>query len=146
MVVIDMGGVYQHYCSDVTRTFAIGQASLQQHEVYEVVREAQRKAIETVRPGIPVGEVDRAARQVIEAAGYGAYFTHRTGHGLGIEVHEEPYVHGDNPQLIEPGMVFSIEPGIYLPGAFGVRIEDIVIVTDDGCECVTKFPKDLRVL
>jgi Xaa-Pro dipeptidase len=141
LVVVDIGGVLRRYCSDVTRTFAVGAPVGKARDVYEVVREAQAAALRVVRPGVPLAEVDRAARSVIESAGYGAHFTHRTGHGVGIDIHEEPYVHGDNQELIEPGMVFSIEPGIYLEGQFGVRIEDVVVVTEDGCEPLTKAPK-----
>lgn len=142
MVVIDMGGISNHYCSDMTRTVAVGEVSEQAREVYEVVRCAQQAGADAVKAGIPIGEVDRVTRAVIEDAGYGQYFIHRTGHGLGIEVHEAPYVYGENRQIIEPGMVFSIEPGIYLPGKLGVRIEDIVFATETGCESFNQFTKD----
>lgn len=146
VVVIDMGGIGNHYCSDVTRTIVVGEASPKAREVYEVVRRAQEVGAQAVKPGVPIGHIDRVTRGEIDKAGYGNYFIHRTGHGLGIDVHEEPFVHGGNQQLIEPGMVFSIEPGIYLPGEFGVRIEDIVIATETGCESLNRFRKDLLVV
>jgi len=146
MLIIDMGGVYNHYCSDMTRTIAIGEVSDKQREVYNLVRLANETAQKKVKPGVRFMDIDLAARQVIEDGGYGPLFTHRTGHGLGIEIHEAPYVHKANEQLVEPGMVFSIEPGIYIPGEFGVRIEDIVIATEDGCESVNLAPKDLIIV
>lgn len=142
-VLIDMGGRLNEYCSDMTRTVYLGRPNEKFQEVYETVLEAQMTAISAVKPGVTAAEIDHAARNVIIAAGYGEYFTHRTGHGLGIEIHEEPYIHGNNPQLLEPGMVFSIEPGIYLPGEFGVRIEDIVVVTNDGVEVLNQASKKL---
>lgn len=141
-VLIDMGGRYQEYCSDMTRTFYLGRPNDRFKEVYNIVLEAQLAAIAKVKPGALASDIDRAAREVIERAGYGEYFTHRTGHGLGIEIHEEPYITGSNPQTLREGMVFSIEPGIYLPGEFGVRIEDIVVVTGDGVEVLNKVSKD----
>ncbi|RKN86967.1 M24 family metallopeptidase [Paenibacillus ginsengarvi] len=147
LIIIDTGGVLDRYCSDMTRTFCVGEPSEEQRAVYELVKEAHLAGIRAVRPGATLADVDRAARSVIEAGGYGAYFVHRTGHGLGIDVHEEPAVQADNDELIVPGMVFSIEPGVYLPGKFGVRIEDIVIVTENGCESVNAaVSKELTVL
>jgi Xaa-Pro dipeptidase len=141
-VLIDMGGRYQEYCSDMTRTFYLGKPNDRFKEIYNIVLEAQLAAIAKVKPGALASDIDRAAREVIEQAGYGEYFTHRTGHGLGIEIHEEPYITGSNPQTLREGMVFSIEPGIYLPGEFGVRIEDIVVVTNDGVELLNKVNKE----
>lgn len=141
VVIIDMGGRWQRYCSDVTRTFILGHPPNRVREVYNVVLAAQEAALRAVRPGVALGEIDRAAREVIEAAGYGPYFTHRTGHGLGIDIHEAPDVSAGSEERVEAGMVFSIEPGIYLEGDFGVRIEDCVVVTDDGCEPLTRAPK-----
>lgn len=145
LVIIDMGGIWQHYCSDMTRTIGVGEVSQKQQDVYHIVKEAQEAAASAVRPGVRLGDIDLAARRVIADSGYGEQFVHRTGHGLGIEIHEAPYVHHANDLLIEPGMVFSVEPGIYLPGEFGVRIEDIVMVTDDGCESVNLVTKELVI-
>jgi Xaa-Pro dipeptidase len=145
-VLIDMGGRYLEYCSDMTRTYYLGEPNERFKEIYSIVLEAQLAATASVKPGVSASDIDRAARSVIEKAGYGEYFTHRTGHGLGIEVHEEPYIHGKNDQVLEEGMVFSIEPGIYIPGEFGVRIEDIVVVTKDGVEVFNQAPKELTYL
>jgi len=146
LVVIDMGGSMHHYCADMTRTFAIGTPSATSKEVYEVVRIAQEAAFSAVKPGVLLGDVDATARAVIEAAGYGSYFIHRTGHGLGIEIHEEPYVYSGNAQQIQEGMVFTIEPGIYIPDQIGVRIEDTVVVTANGCRSFNPTDKQLRIL
>lgn len=146
MLIIDMGGIYNHYCSDMTRTIGIGEVSDKQREVYQLVRQANEAAQKAVKPGVRFMDIDLTARQIIEDGGYGPLFTHRTGHGLGIEIHEAPYVHKANEQIIEPGMVFSIEPGIYIPGEYGVRIEDIVIATEDGCESVNLATKDLIIV
>jgi Xaa-Pro aminopeptidase len=144
LVVMDFGGVLDGYCSDTTRTVVVGEPSAEQADVHAVVERAQRAAREAVRPGVALQEVDRAARRVIVDAGYGERFIHRTGHGIGIEVHEEPYVIEGNETPMEAGMTFSVEPGVYLPGAFGVRIEDIVVVTDDGVEALNDSPRGLR--
>ncbi|MDS0298435.1 Xaa-Pro peptidase family protein [Halogeometricum sp. S1BR25-6] len=134
-VVLDFGTRVDGYPSDQTRTVVFdGDPSAEFREVHEVVREAQAAAVAAVEPGIAAEAVDRAAREVIEAAGYGERFVHRTGHGVGLDVHEEPYVVAGNDRELEPGMVFSVEPGVYLPDRFGVRIEDLVVVTDEGCE------------
>jgi Xaa-Pro dipeptidase len=143
MVVIDMGGIKDHYCSDMTRTVLVGgEPTDEMLKVYEIVKEAQEAAVKAVKPGVPLKAIDQAARDIISKAGYGPNFTHRTGHGLGIEVHEEPFVTPDNDQLLEEGMVISIEPGIYLSGKFGVRIEDIVFVTNAGCERLNIITRD----
>ncbi|WP_026576159.1 M24 family metallopeptidase [Bacillus sp. UNC438CL73TsuS30] len=143
MVVIDMGGIKDHYCSDMTRTVLVGgQATEEMQKVYEIVKQAQEEAVKAVRPSVPLKEIDGVARGIISEAGYGDHFTHRTGHGLGIEVHEEPFVTSDNNQLLEEGMVISIEPGIYLNGKFGVRIEDIVVVTADGCKRLNHLTRE----
>ncbi|MBM2621046.1 aminopeptidase P family protein [Actinoplanes sp. LDG1-06] len=132
MVVLDFGGLKNGYGSDTTRTVHVGPPTSEEQEVHDVVRLAQQAAFEAVRPGVECQEIDRVARRVIEDAGYGEFFIHRTGHGIGLETHEPPYlVRGETRPLV-PGMCFSIEPGIYLPGRFGVRIEDIVTVTPDG--------------
>ncbi|NHX36387.1 MULTISPECIES: M24 family metallopeptidase [Halolamina] len=134
-VVLDFGTRVDGYPSDQTRTLVFGgEASEQVREVHDLVREAQQAGVDAVEPGVTAESVDAAAREVIEAAGYGEQFIHRTGHGVGLDVHEEPYIVGGNERELEPGMVFSVEPGIYHPGEFGVRIEDLVVVTEDGCE------------
>ncbi|MEV5283584.1 M24 family metallopeptidase [Streptomyces sp. NPDC006692] len=133
MVVLDFGGLKYGYGSDTTRTVHVGKPSSEEQRVHDVVRAAQQAGFEAVKPGVACQEVDRAARAVIEEAGYGEYFIHRTGHGIGVTTHEPPYMIEGEEQPLVPGMCFSIEPGIYLPGRFGVRIEDIVTVTDDGC-------------
>lgn len=143
MIVLDLGGIKNHYCSDITRTIVVGEPTDEMVKVYDIVRRAQEKAFQAVKPGIPLKEIDLVARNVISEAGYGDYFTHRTGHGLGIQVHEEPYVTSVNEQLLEEGMVISIEPGIYLEGQFGVRIEDIVVVTSEGGQRINNVSLDL---
>jgi len=142
-VVFDFGALYKGYCSDTTRTLCIGEPSEKMVKVHNIVREAQEIGVKTVRPGIKAKEVDLAVRNYIESKGYGKYFTHRTGHGIGLDVHEEPYITAISEKILEPGMAFSIEPGIYIEGEFGVRIEDIVIVTDDGCIRMNNSPKEL---
>jgi Xaa-Pro aminopeptidase len=129
------------YPGDQTRTIVAGEPPAEYERVHEVAREAQQAAVEAVEPGVEAGEIDRVARAVIEEAGYGDAFVHRTGHGVGLEVHEPPYIVDGNDRELEPGMVFSVEPGIYLEGQFGVRIEDLVLVTDDGCERLNDSPR-----
>jgi Xaa-Pro aminopeptidase len=131
-VVLDFGGLLSGYGSDTTRTVNVGPPTGEVRQVHDIVRRAQQAAFEAVRPGVPCEEIDRVARQVITDAGYGEYFIHRTGHGIGVTTHEPPYLVAGERQPLVPGMCFSIEPGIYLPGRFGVRIEDIVTVTADG--------------
>jgi Xaa-Pro dipeptidase len=143
IVVIDMGGIKDHYCSDMTRTIVIGEPTEEMVKVYEIVRKAQDEAVKAIKPGVPMKFIDQVARSIISEAGYGEFFTHRIGHGLGIEVHEEPYLTSNNEQLLEEGMVVSVEPGIYLSGKFGVRIEDIVVVTENGAERLNHFPREL---
>ncbi len=145
-VVMDFGGVMDRYCSDITRTVFVGEPSGEQREVYGVVRAAQQAAFEAVGPGVQAQDVDRAARGVIAEAGYGDRFVHRTGHGIGLEVHEPPYIVEGNETALEPGMTFSDEPGIYLEGRFGVRIEDQVVVTADGAERLNEATRDLTVV
>ncbi|MFI2432792.1 aminopeptidase P family protein [Streptomyces sp. NPDC018693] len=132
MVVLDFGGLKDGYGSDTTRTVHVGEPTEEERRVHDIVREAQQAGFDAVRPGVACQEVDRAAREVITDAGYGAYFIHRTGHGIGVTTHEPPYMIEGEEQPLVPGMCFSVEPGIYLPGRFGVRIEDIVTVTGDG--------------
>ena len=145
-VVMDFGGVRDDYCSDITRTVFVGAPSDEQREVYGIVRAAQQAAFEAVRPGVLAQEVDRAARGVIGDAGYGDRFVHRTGHGIGLEVHEPPYIVEGNETPLEAGMAFSDEPGIYLEGRFGVRIEDQIAVTADGAERLNRASRDLTVV
>jgi D-alanyl-D-alanine dipeptidase len=145
-VVLDFGGTVDGYYSDTTRTVVVGDPGERLRTVHAVVAEAQRAAREAVRPGIEIQEVDRAARTVIEDAGFGDRFIHRTGHGIGLELHEPPYATAGDHTVLEPGMTFSVEPGIYLPGVLGVRIEDIVAVTDDGVEPLNTTSRDLIVV
>ena len=145
-VVLDFGGRVGGYCSDITRTVAVEKRPAEVEEIHAIVREAQEVAFRTAAPGIPAQEVDRAARQVIEEAGYGDGFIHRTGHGIGLEEHEAPYIVAGNDEALEPGMCFSIEPGIYLEGRFGVRIEDIVAVTVDGAVRLNEAPRELAIV
>jgi Xaa-Pro dipeptidase len=142
LVTIDCGAVHAGYAADITRTFAVGKVERQLTDIYEVVRQANVAGRAAVHPGAHAEDVDRAARKVIEDAGYGPYFTHRTGHGLGIETHEPPYIVEGNRLSLEPGMVFTVEPGVYLPGLGGVRIEDDVLVTPDGAKTLTRFPRE----
>lgn len=146
-VVLDIGGVYKGYCSDMTRTVFIKEVSDLQREVYEIVKKANLKAIAAAKPGKKMSDVDKAARDYIEKMGYGEYFTHRTGHSIGIETHEAGDVSSANDEIIKPGQVFSVEPGIYLPDEdFGVRIEDLVLITEDGNEVLNSYTKDLLII
>jgi Xaa-Pro aminopeptidase len=145
-VVFDFGTTWNHYWSDLTRTVHVGEPSDEFRRVYDIVLEANRAARAAVRPGVPCEAIDKAARDVIEAAGYGEYFIHRVGHGLGLDGHEEPYMVRGNTLPLEPGMVFSDEPGIYIPGRFGVRIEDILVCTADGAESFNDARRDLVVM
>ncbi len=146
LVLFDLGVVVDGYCSDITRTVALGDISEKQKEIYDTVLKAQAAAIEASMPGVTCQAVDLIARNIISAAGYGEYFPHRLGHGLGISVHEYPSLTETNTLLLEEGMVFTIEPGIYVPGVAGVRIEDDVLVTSNGVEILTKFPKELQII
>ncbi len=141
-LLFDWGVYFGGYASDITRTFPVGEMESEMRQIYALVQEANAAGRAAVKPGVTCGEVDAAARRVIESGGYGGYFTHRTGHGLGLQVHEPPFIVADNDRILEPGMTFSIEPGIYLPGRGGVRIEDDVVVTEDGGESLTTFPRD----
>ncbi|MGE5485642.1 MAG: M24 family metallopeptidase [Ignavibacteriales bacterium] len=146
LVLMDFGAAYRGYMSDITRTFCIGSWPRDLAAVYDAVLAAHDAAIESVRPGASMADVDRAARNVIEERGFGPYFIHRTGHGLGLAIHEEPYFVEGNQQRLVPGMVGTIEPGIYLPGTGGVRIEDDVAVTPTGCRMLTRLPASRRDL
>ena len=145
-VLFDVGCRQDGYCSDMTRTFFFRSVDERQREVYETVRRANEAACALVAPGVRFCDIDAAARSVIEEAGYGPCFTHRLGHQIGLDVHEPGDVSAAHDAPVQPGMVFSIEPGIYLPGKFGVRIEDLVLVTEDGCEILNAYPHELTVL
>ena len=146
LLVIDWGATVNGYVSDLTRTFAIGEPEPELARIAEIVAAANAAGREVAAPGVPASEVDKAARSVIEQAGYGKFFTHRTGHGLGLEGHEEPYIRADNDQPLEEGMTFTIEPGIYLPNRGGVRVEDDFIITSDSGESLSDLPRQLRVI
>jgi Xaa-Pro aminopeptidase len=143
LVVLDLGVILAHYCSDISRTVVIGKASAQVRQWHEAVQEAQSAAIETVQAGVSCGDVDAAAQKVLSGHGLEAYFTHSTGHGLGIEVHEDPRVARGQRQLLEPGNVITIEPGVYVPGVGGIRIEDDVAIHPGRTEVLTRTPRDL---
>ncbi len=145
-VVVDFGGRHGGYFSDTTRTFHVGAPSGEFAAAYEVLWAAQQEGVEAARPGVAAQDVDRAARAVIEEAGYGEFFVHRTGHGIGLEVHEAPYLVEGNERVLEPGMAFSVEPGIYVPGEWGMRIEDIVVVAADGARRLNESRRDLPVV
>lgn len=142
-IILDYGVILAGYCSDMTRTVHVGRASRVHRQMYQAVRQAQLASIEAVQPGVEVGKVDEAGRSLLKKAGYGAYFTHSTGHGVGIEVHEQPRLAKGQTQKLAPGMIITIEPGIYLPAEGGVRIEDMVLVTESGHEVLTPTTKDL---
>lgn len=146
VVLFDVGCRKDEYCADMTRTFFFRSADDEQQRVYEIVRQANEAGKAAVRPGARFCDIDAAAREIIEDAGYGKYFTHRLGHQIGLDVHEPGDVSSANEAQVEPGMCFSIEPGIYLPGRFGVRIEDLVIVTENGCEVLNAYSRDLTIL
>ncbi|MEM1563784.1 MAG: Xaa-Pro peptidase family protein [Candidatus Bathyarchaeia archaeon] len=146
VVLMDVGAVYNGYYADLTRTVFVGEATTKQREIYKIVAKAQEAAIQAVKPNVKAEEIDYAARKIIEDAGYGEYFTHRTGHGLGLEVHEEPYIVKGNKTLLKPGMTFTVEPGIYLPGKFGVRIEDDIAVTEKSRKILSTLEKEMMVV
>lgn len=145
-VVCDFGVILADYCSDRTRTVHVGRPSAEARQFYAAVLEAQQAAIAAVRPGVTADEVDRAARQVLRRRKLAPYFTHSTGHGLGLEIHESPRVAKGQSQKLEPGMVITIEPGAYVPGKWGVRIEDVVLVTSSACEVLTPTDKELVII
>ena len=145
LVLLDFGAAFAGYKADTTRIAVVGEPSAKQREIHRIVLEAHDAAIAAVRPGVTTGDVDAAARRVIEAAGYGENFFHRVGHGIGLEGHEDPSLDPGSRTVLQPGMVFTIEPGVYLPGFGGVRIEDDVVVIDGGCRVLTKADRTLRV-
>jgi Xaa-Pro dipeptidase len=146
LVLFDLGVILDGYCSDITRTVAYHSINDNQQEIYDTVLKGQLAAVETSKPGTEIGKIDKAARDIIAAAGFGEYFTHRIGHGLGIDVHEFPSLNATNTNLLRTGMVYTIEPGIYVPEIGGVRIEDDIYITENGCEVLTKYPKELQII
>ncbi len=146
LILFDLGVVVDGYCSDISRTLAFGEVSEKKKEIYNTVLKAQVAACEAIKPGMTCAELDQIARGIITDAGYGQYFTHRLGHGLGISIHEFPYLTSNSDTVITPGMTFTIEPGIYVPEVAGVRIEDDIFVTNTGAEILTKYPKELVIL
>ncbi len=142
-VVCDFGVILAGYCSDRTRTVHVGRPTGEARRMYDAVREAQEAAIATVRAGVSVGEIDGAARNVLQAKGLARRFTHSTGHGVGLEIHEAPRIAAGQTEMLRPGMVITIEPGVYIAGSGGVRIEDMVVVTEHGCEVLTPTSKEL---
>jgi len=145
-VIFDIFTPISRYWCDMTRTVFWKTVSDKQRRVYELVRRANEAAISVVKPGVPLSRIDKTARDIITEGGFGPNFTHRLGHGIGLECHEPPDVSSLSEAVAEPGMVFSVEPGIYLPGEFGVRLEDLVMVTETGCEVLNAYPKDLQVI
>jgi Xaa-Pro dipeptidase len=143
LLVIDWGASQAGYISDLTRSFAIGQVETEFVRIAKIVGEANAAGRAAVRPGITAGEVDVITRSVIVQSGYGEFFTHRTGHGIGMEGHEAPYIYRENAIRLAPGMTFTIEPGVYLPGRGGVRIEDNIVVTENGAQSLSDLPRDL---
>jgi Xaa-Pro dipeptidase len=146
LLVVDWGAAYDGYISDLTRTFAIGEVDDEYNKIHKIVQVANAAGRAAGKPGVPCANVDKATRDVIEKSGYGKYFTHRTGHGIGMEGHEDPYMRGDNMQLLEPGMAYTVEPGIYLPNRNGVRIEDNVVISESGADCLSDMPREIRVV
>jgi len=145
-VVLDYGVILAGYCSDMTRTVHVGPPGRKQRDLYQAVLDAQLAAIDVVRPGVQAGKVDQAARKVLRKAGFDSYFTHSTGHGVGLEIHEPPRLGKGQTELLQAGMVITIEPGAYIPGLGGVRIEDMVLVTETGCQVLTPTSKELIIL
>lgn len=146
LLVVDWGAAYNGYVSDLTRTFAVGEVDDECNKIHKIVQEANAAGRAAGKPGVPCANVDKATRDVIEKAGYGKYFTHRTGHGIGMEGHEDPYMRSDNMQLLEPGMAFTVEPGIYLTNRNGVRIEDNVVITETGADVLSDMPREIKVV
>jgi Xaa-Pro dipeptidase len=146
LLVIDWGAGFSGYMSDLTRTFAVGEIAAEAEKIHTIVQQANAAGRAAGKPGVSCAAVDKATRKVIEEAGYGRCFTHRTGHGIGMECHEEPYMRGDNGQLLEAGMTYTVEPGIYLPGRSGVRIEDDVLVTANGAESLSTMSREIRLV
>jgi len=146
MLVVDWGAAYNGYISDLTRTFAVGNVDDELVKIHKIVQEANAAGRAAGKPGVPCADVDIATRDVIEKSGYEKYFTHRTGHGIGMEGHEDPYIRSDNMQLLEAGMAYTVEPGIYLPNRNGVRVEDDVVVTETGVDVLSDMPREIRTV
>jgi Xaa-Pro dipeptidase len=146
LLVVDWGAAYGGYISDLTRTFAVCEVDAECQKIHKIVQEANAAGRAAGKPGVPCANVDIATRDVIEKSGYGKYFTHRTGHGIGMEGHEDPYMRGDNMQLLEVGMAYTVEPGIYLPNRNGVRIEDNMVITESGADCLSDMPREIRTV
>lgn len=146
LIILDYGCVYKGYCSDTSRTVFVGEPTKEQRKVYEIVLRANMKAEEAAREGVTAEKLDQIARGVINDAGYGQYFINRTGHGIGIEVHEHPFIKEGNTDVLKTGMAFSIEPGIYIPGKFGMRVEDIVVIEGNGAKILNKSSKKLMIV
>lgn len=147
LVILDLGCKYKGYCSDTSRTFFIGDITDKQREVYSIIKKSNHDAAHFAKAGVTCGAVDKIARDIIKEAGHGAHFLNRTGHGIGYSVHEAPYIKENNPVVLEPGMAFSIEPGIYIPGEFGMRIEDIVVIDKNGNpEILNKFSREIIII
>ena len=144
-IVVDIGGRKGYFHSDMTRMAVVGSAPKNYEKIHHIVECAVRAAVDTAKPGVKARDVDFAAREVIANAGYGEYFIHRTGHGLGIELHEPPFITATSETILDIGMVFSIEPGIYLPGHFGIRLEEIVYLREDGAEILSELSRDVFV-
>ena len=142
-VVCDFGVILAGYCSDMTRTVYVGRPAAATRDLYQAVREAQQAGVEAVRPGITAGEVDRRTRKVLNSKKLGRYFSHSTGHGVGLEIHEPPRIAANQTEVLQPGMIITVEPGVYIPGRWGVRIEDMLLVTERGCEVLTPTSKEL---
>lgn len=145
-ITLDFGCIYNGYCSDMTRTIAVGNVSKEMEEVYNIVLTAQKMAIEKIKPGVVASHVDKYARDYITKMGYGKYFGHGLGHGVGKDIHEEPRLSPKGHKILKPGMIVTDEPGIYIENSFGVRIEDLILVTESGCEIISKSPKDLIII
>lgn len=145
-VLFDLGSKLDGYWSDITRMAYLGTPPARYAHIHRIVDDAVRAALAMIRPGTPIREVDLVARRVIETAGFGQYFTHRTGHGIGLSGHEPPSITETNDLPLEAGIAFSVEPGIYLPGEFGVRLEEIVVVTPTGCEVLSRLSRDVRII
>ncbi|AHF07415.1 M24 family metallopeptidase [Desulfitobacterium metallireducens] len=145
-LTMDFGAIYQGYCSDITRTICFGEPTEKQHEIYEIVLRAQKAGIAALKPGISGREVDAVARGIIAEAGYGEYFGHGLGHSVGLAIHEGPNLNLREERILKPGMVITIEPGIYIPDWGGVRIEDMAVITENGCEVLTQAPKEFIII